>query len=290
MQKITPHLWFDKEAVEAAKFYTSVFKDSKVKNVTKIYDTPSGDCDIVSFQLMGQDFMSISAGPLFKFTPAISFLVLCNKKEEVDDLWKKLSDKGKVLMEIDKYPWSERYGWLNDKYGLSWQIILTDEKVKQRIVPSLMFTQDKCGKAEEAINLYVSVFDNSKIEKIIRYGKDEKPEKEGNIKYASFTLEGQEFTAMDSGHKHNFTFNEAISFIVECKNQEEVDYYWNKLSAFPESEQCGWIKDKYGVSWQIVPKQLGELINNDKSGRVVQAMLKMKKLDVKKLEDAYKGE
>lgn len=153
MQKITPHLWFDKEAKEAAEFYVSVFPDSKVTHVSTIHDTPSGDCDIVSFTLNGQPFMAISAGPLF-------------------------------------------------------------------------------------------------------------------------------------------TFNESISFVIPCESQEEIDWYWERLSAVPASEQCGWLKDKFGVSWQVWPTAAGEMLANgspEQIARVTQAFLKMKKFDIAALKKAYEG-
>jgi len=152
-QKIVPHLWFDKEAKEAAQFYTSIFPESKITNITTLHDTPSGDCDVVDFELTGQPFMAISAGPLFKF-------------------------------------------------------------------------------------------------------------------------------------------NESISFIVYCETQDEIDGYWEKLSAVPESEQCGWLKDKYGLSWQIVPARMDEMMRRgteDQIARLTQAFLPMKKLDIEALEAAYKG-
>jgi predicted 3-demethylubiquinone-9 3-methyltransferase (glyoxalase superfamily) len=153
-----------------------------------------------------------------------------------------------------------------------------------------MFVGDVCGKAEEAINFYTSVFNKSKIGELLRYGKNEGPDQEGTVKHAAFTLAGQEFAAMDSAHKHNFTFNEAISFIVHCEHQEEIDYFWKKLSADPTAEQCGWLKDKYGVSWQIVPTVLSRMLeDNDakKVIRVTEAFLKMKKFDIGTLKKAY---
>lgn len=153
MQKITPHLWFAKEAKEAAEFYVSVFPNSKINNVTTLHDTPSGDCDVVSFELSGQSFMAISAGPLFKF-------------------------------------------------------------------------------------------------------------------------------------------NESISFIIPCETQEEIDYYWEKLSAVPESEQCGWLKDKYGLSWQVVPAIMDEMMSKgseEQIARVTQAFLEMKKFDIAQLRKAFEG-
>lgn len=299
MQKITPHLWFDKEAKEAAGFYASVFPNSKVTNVTTIHDTPSGDCDIVSFTLAGQSFMAISAGPIFKFTPAVSFLVACTSKEEVDALWAKLSAGGTALMELGTYPFSERYGWTKDKYGLSWQVMhMGARPITQKITPTLMFVGGVCGKAEEAINLYTSVFPfdpaqgKSSIGNIMRYDASAAPDKEGTITHAGFTLFGQAFAAMDSAHKHEFAFNEAISFIVHCDTQEEIDAYWGKLSAVPTSEQCGWLKDKFGVSWQIVPTVMDAMMasgDKEKVARVTAAFMQMKKFDIAALQKAAAG-
>jgi len=293
MQKITPHLWFDKEAKEAAEFYTSVFKDSNVKDTTTLHNTPSGSVDIVTIELTGQRFTLISAGPLFKFNPSVSFLVACKTKDEVDSLWKKLSEGGTALMELGEYPFSERYGWTQDKYGLSWQVMFMGKReIKQKITSTIMFVGDVCGKAEEAINFYASVFHNARIGNILRYGQGEEPDKEGTIKHAAFTLEGRDFAAMDSAHKHNFTFNEAISLMVHCDTQKEIDYYWEKLSAVPAAEQCGWLKDKYGLSWQIVPTGMDEMMKNKdekKLARVTEAFLKMKKFDIAALKRAYEG-
>jgi len=136
-QKITPHLWFDKEAKGAAKFYTSVFPESKIKNTTTLYNTPSGSVDIVTIELLGQEFMLISAGPLFKFNEAISFIVYCDSQEEIDYYWEKLSAA----------PEAEQCGWLKDKYGLSWQIVPTvmsdmmkdkDEKRLERVTQAFL--------------------------------------------------------------------------------------------------------------------------------------------------------
>jgi len=293
MQKIRPFLWFDKEAGEAAKLYTSIFKDSKIKKITTLSNTPSGTVEIVSVELCGQGFTLMSAGPLFKFNPSVSFLVACGTKEEVEALWKKLSQEGKPLMELTEYPFSERYGWISDKYGLSWQVMFMGErKITQRITPTLMFVGKVCGKAEEAIRFYSSVFNNSKVGGILRYEKDQAPDREGTIAHAEFTLEGQEFAAMDSARTHNFAFNEAISFVVHCETQEEIDYYWQKLSFDPKAEQCGWLKDKYGLSWQIVPAVLEEMLQDKDSrkvARVTEAFLQMKKFDIAILKRAYQG-
>ncbi len=277
MQKITPQLWFDKEAVEAAEFYASVFDDSKIKFKTKIYDTPSGDCDMVGFQVMGYDFMAISAGPMFKINPSISFHSKCRSTNEVDKIWGKLRTGGTVMMELGEYPFSKRYGWIQDKYGVSWQLIHVDGDFKQRITPVLMFTGKACGKAEEAINYYASIFPGSGVQVLARYAKGEEPDREGTVKYAQYNLDGQEFGAMDSALDHKFGFNEAVSLIVNCKDQDEIDHYWKKLSAVPEAEQCGWVKDRYGVSWQIIPANMGEILGK-KPEKTTPVMLSMKKI------------
>src|SRR5215813_509856 len=139
MKTITPHLWFNNEAKEAAELYVSSIADSKIKSVRTIHGTPTGDCDIVSFELGGQPFMAISAGPLFKFNPSVSFQVKCKTVEELNAMWQKLSENGKVYLPLGAYPFSERYGWTQDRYGLSWQLMLAaGSEMKQKITPVLM--------------------------------------------------------------------------------------------------------------------------------------------------------
>lgn len=294
MGKIITHLWFDTQAKEAAEFYVATFgKNSQVKHASNLDNTPSGSVDVVTFELLGREFQAISAGPLFKFNPSVSFHVICKTIEEVDAIWKNLSQGGAVLMELGAYPFSERYGWVQDRYGLSWQIFYSGEaNVKQKITPVIMFVGGVCGKAEEAVNYWTSVFRTANIDAIQRYGKGEEPNKEGSLRYAAFSLLGEEFGAMDSAYEHAFSFYEAISFIVSCKSQDEIDYYWEKLSAVPEAEQCGWLKDQYGLSWQIVPTEMDEMMSKgsqEQIARVTEAFLKMKKFDIESLRLAYKG-
>ncbi len=292
MQKIIPHLWFDKEAKEATALYASLLPNSRVDSVNVITDTPSGDCDIVSFTLAGQEFKAISAGPYFKFNPAVSLFVYFNDEVEMERVWNKLIEGGKALMPYQEYPWAKKYGWLQDKYGLSWQISWCEDKdIKQKITPLLMFTQKFSGKAKEAIEEYNKIFPGSKIDGLFFYEEGE-GDKVGYIKHSRFTLSGQNFMAMDSSGPHEFIFNEAVSFMVNCDTQEEIDHYWSKLSAVPEAEQCGWLKDKFGVSWQIVPTIMDEMMasgDREKIDRVTQAFLKMKKFDIAKLKEAYEG-
>jgi predicted 3-demethylubiquinone-9 3-methyltransferase (glyoxalase superfamily) len=278
-QKIVPNLWFDGNAKEAIDFYTSIFPDSKITD-TAYYpkSVEEGLADfqldmagkelVIEFELGGYAFAAINAGPEFKPNPSISFMVNFDPssdeqaREHLDELWAALIDGGEALMPLDTYPYSERYGWVKDRYGFTWQLILTNPDGESRpfIIPSLMFCGPNNEHAEEAINFYLSVFKDSKLGNVSRYTDDNGPAKEGSIMFADFMLAGQWFAAMDSGTDHDFNFNEAISLLVACKDQEEIDYFWEKLSTVPEAEQCGWCKDKYGVSWQIAPENMGEMM------------------------------
>lgn len=295
MQKITPFLWFDNNAEEAVNFYKSVFEDTKIKTTTRYSEEsskaagrPKDSVMTISFEIFGHPFVAINGGPVFKLNPSVSFFVYGKTEKEVEELWKKLSAGGKILMALDKYPFSEKYGWVEDKFGVSWQVMISAGEIEQKIIPSLMFTKNS-GKAEEAINFYTSIFNDAKPGGFFRYEAGQAPDEDSSVAYADFTLEGQKFAAMDGGHMHDFSFNEAISFVVNCDDQKELDYFWNKLSAVPQAEMCGWLKDKYGVSWQIVPTVLSKYLSDKdgkKSQRVMQKVLGMKKLIIEELEKA----
>ncbi len=297
MLTIVPHLWFDKEAKEAAAFYCSTIPDSRIHSSVVLRDTPSGDCDLVSFELAGQPFMAISAGPLFKFNPSTSFILNFDPsqgrtQQDLEALWNQLLPGGSVLMPLAAYPFAPLFGWVQDRYGLSWQLILSDPGGEARpfITPALLFVGEVYGKAEEAQDFYVSLFPNAGRGATMRYPAGSEPEREGTLMYSDFMLAGQWFAAMDSAQPHNFAFNEAISFMVCCDSQTEIDHYWTKLSAVPEAEQCGWLKDKYGLSWQIVPRALGRMMQDpdpERINRVNQAVLQMKKLELAELQRAY---
>ena len=275
---IYPCLWFNGNAKEAAEFYCSVFKNSVITSDTQL---------VVTFMSAGQKFMCLNGGPQFTFNPAISFFVLCETKDEINKAWSRLLEGGSVLMPLDKYEWSSKYGWVQDRFGISWQLSYGKmEEVGQKFTPVLLFTKEQNCKAEQAIQFYTSVFEGSSIEGILRYTNDEN-ELEGTVKHAQFKLGKHVFMAMDSSLQHLFNFNEAISFVVDCETQEEIDYYWYKLTKDGEESQCGWLKDKFGISWQIVPIILEKLMSDQsKSERVVNAFLQMKKFEIEKLINA----
>lgn len=294
IHKIMTHLWFDNEAGAAGEFYLKVFKNSRLLSRRTIPGTPSGDVDSLTLEVENLNLMLLSAGPYFKINPSISFMISCKSKEEVKYYWDSFIDGGEVMMPLDKYDFSEYYGWVQDKFGVSWQIMdVGNQEIESKIRPAIMFVGDNAGKAEEALNFYVSIFRNSEIKTISRYGESFPPNTPEMINFAEFILEGQSFSIMDSAFQHEFLLNEAISFIINCEDQDEIDYYWEKLSAVPEAEQCGWIKDKYGLSWQITPSVMNDMMNDsdeEKLARVTEAFLKMKKFDLAELERAYKGE
>ena len=246
----------------------------------------------VDFELDGQVFTALNGGPQFTPNPSVSFFVYCRTKEEADSLWNRLSEGGMALMPLGEYPFSPWYGWVQDRFGVSWQVNFAENGFSRRFVPSLLFVGGHYGRAREAIAFYTSVFRDSQRGTLVSYGADQPPDREGAVQYADFQIEGQQFIVMDSALEHQFDFNEAVSFLVNCRDQEEVDYYWNRLSAVPEAEACGWLKDKFGISWQIVPVILGELMSDPDTGRserVTRAMLRMKKIDIRTLQQAYEN-
>jgi predicted 3-demethylubiquinone-9 3-methyltransferase (glyoxalase superfamily) len=284
MQKITPFLWFDGTLDEAFSTYASLFKDGEItERVTLENHGPDGDSTITlgavrlaGFEIRGGDF-----GSGFSITPAISFMVECESADDVDTLWNALIEGGFALMELGEYPFSRHYGWLQDRFGVNWQFSQADSP--QKITPSLLYVGDQFGRAEEAMKLYTQVFDDSSIGDIFRGEK-------GQVSYGPFTIAGQEFIAMEDDSDHQFTFTEGLSLYVDCADQAEVDRYWNALTANGgEESQCGWLKDPFGVSWQIIPRRLTDLTvdpDKEKAARVTQAMLQMQKIEVDKLEEA----
>lgn len=282
--KIYPCLWFDGKAGEAAAFYCSLFSHSKIT-----VNTPM----VVNFEIYGKKIMGLNGGPMYKINPSISLFVLCKNMDETNRVWSKLLEGGSVLMPIDKYSWSERYGWLQDKYGMTWQVsVVNDPNDPPSITPSMLFTGSQFGNAAEAIKHYTGIFRNSSTE--VLYPYPEGDTNAGKVMFSEFKLDGCKLIAMDGPGEHGYSFSEGVSLVVDCMDQEEVDHYWNKLTADGGQESmCAWLKDKFGVSWQIVPAKLGELMGSpdrEKAGRAIQAMLKMKKIIIADLQKAYDGE
>lgn len=290
MQNITPFLWFDKNLEEKTNYYKNIFPEFRQIGETHVIaETPNGRIEIGEFELFGRKLTFMAAGPEFKFNPSISLSVWLSDEKTLDEVWKKLVQEGEVMMEYQEYDFATKYGWCNDKFGFSWQVMLTDSEPVPSVSPHFMFTHENNGKAKEAIEFYTKLFPNSEILQIHTYGENPMNENPEHISHAEFKLGGELFFALESGQDHKFDFNESISMLITCQGQEEVDYYWNKLvSDGGEESQCGWCKDKYGISWQVVPEELGQAMSNpdpEKSKFATNAMMEMKKIIIK---DLYK--
>lgn len=278
-EKITPCLWFDNQAKEAADLYCSVFKDSRITAQSPI---------VTGIEVSGQGITLLDGGPKYRPNPSISFYYVCETTNEFDRIWKAFSKGGTVMMPADKYLWSEKYGWITDRFNISWQLgVGKFSDVGQKITPCLMFTGKQCGRADEAIAHYSSIFKDSKADGILRYGANESPDKEGNVKHAQIAFLGYKFMLMESAAAHDFTFTEGVSLTIHCETQEEIDYYWEKLTESGKESMCGWLKDKFGVSWQIIPTILSDIMGDPaRAGKAAQAFMSMRKLDIEQIVQA----
>ncbi len=269
-------LWFDKQAKEAFTFYESVFPDIKL-----ISENPF----TVNYTLAGKRFMHLNGGPEFKINPSISFFYNVDTEAEIDQMWAKLTEGGQVMMPLNSYPWSSKYGWVADKFGVNWQLML-DHVSGDKVYPNMMFTGDNNGKAAEAIEYYTSIFPDSKTVRVSPYGEGGADTAE-HLSYAQFQLCNQAYGAMDSSHMHAFQFNEGVSHLIIADSQEEIDYYWDHLTQGGKPGKCGWLQDRYGVSWQVVPSCLGKFMNNPVTApKATYAFLQMSKFIIADLEKA----
>lgn len=271
---IYPCIWFNNNGKEAAEFYCSIFPNTTFTG---------GNGMVQMLSINGQKMMFLNAGPMFAPNASVSFLIANEDGKETERLYNKLAEDGIALMPLDSYPFSKKYGWVRDKYGVTWQFY-TGEKgdVDQYFTPTLMFINAQNGRAKEAIDFYTRLFPGSKTEGILEYPQGGSEDTPGNVQHAQFNINGYTLACMDSSLNHQFNFNEGISLVVHTSNQEETDYYWNGFTKNGgEESMCAWLKDKFGLSWQIVPTRLMELLNSSdkrQSKHAMDAMLKMKKI------------
>lgn len=288
--RIATCFWHDADAEAAAALYTSLFPRSRVRGVSRY---PDGRALVAELEVDGQRVQLLNGGPIFKMNPSISTFVQLDSADEVDRVYAGLVDGGMALMPLGAYPWSPRYAWVQDRFGASWQLIVgRHEPGDPLLVPCLMFANANHGRAAEAIALYTRVFADGRTLRIEHYAPGEGPVE--TIKHGRFVIGGRELVAMDAHGGHGFTFGEGISLAVSCRDQAEVDHLWDALIADGGApSRCGWLKDRFGVSWQIVPAMLGELQargDGAATGRMFQALMGMDKLDIAGLERAYRGE
>lgn len=270
-QSISVSLWFSNSAQEAMEWYSSIFPGSRIKSSTSM---------VTNASICGVDFVGINGGPAIKINPSISFMVISEDNKEIDSLWLQLIEEGAVLMLLGSYPWSEHYGWLQDKYGVNWQFYkgrMADVN-QQKIVPTIMFCEKQQGKCEQALDFYKTVFDDFKLNGVMKYAEGPF---EGQVQHAQFSANGFLFMAMDSGVPQTFTFNEGASFIICCDDQEQIDYYWDNFTIEGEESKCGWCKDKFGISWQIIPRNIGEIMQSKTARSALMGMNKIIIADLK---------
>jgi predicted 3-demethylubiquinone-9 3-methyltransferase (glyoxalase superfamily) len=278
-EKITPCFWYNGQAKEAATLYCSVFANAKITSQSPI---------VTEINVSGHSITLLDGGPMYQPNPSISFYYICDTEQEIDRIWNAFVKEGTVNMPLEKYPWSEKYGWVTDKYGISWQVALDKiNKVGQKITPCLLFTGNQYGRVDEAIAHYADIFKTQHVDGILRYSANELPDQEGKVKHAQIALNDQKFMLMESAMPHPFTFSEGVSLTIHCKTQEEIDYYWERLTESGEESRCGWLKDKFGVSWQIIPTILGKLMSDPaKAGKAAQAFMAMRKLNIEQIVQA----
>lgn len=294
MQRLTPCIWFINEGEEAAKLYTSAFKNSSIGKSARygeagaeVSGQKKGSVMTVDFQIAGQSILALNGGPgVFEHTPSVSLFGICGSVEEVDAIYKKLSPGGKTLMELGEYFFSKRFAFFTDKFGVHWQLIY-EPGATQKVIPALLFGGERQGYGPKAIQFYLSLFKNARTLSDRRYEKGEVG-KEGTVMHARLSLDGSELAIMDAGHNAPMPASGAISLIINCKDQSEVDYYWEQIGKKGQESQCGWINDEFGVTWQVTPIEMDQLFTGDpaKTERAFAAMLKMKKLDINKLRAA----
>jgi predicted 3-demethylubiquinone-9 3-methyltransferase (glyoxalase superfamily) len=276
--QLYPCLWFDGQAKEAAGFYCGLFGQSKITAENPL---------VVSFELEGKKFMGLNGGPQFKITAGISIFVTHNDREKLEKLWQQLAHDGSPLIPLGQYPWAPLYGWVKDRFGTTWQLMLGELPPHgQTLAVSFLFAGAQMGKAQAAIDFYTGIFPNAAKHHVELYqANDAQPE--GFLKFGHFSLNGESFAAMDGPGDHQFAFGEGFSLVVECDTQAQINHYWAALTDGGSESQCGWLKDRFGVSWQIVPTVLGQLMGDpEKAPRVMAAFMKMKKFDIAALQEA----
>lgn len=266
MATIVPHLWFKHSAPEAVAFYTSVFDDSAIQWQTTLHDTPDGDSEQLAFTLLGIDFYGFADNPVSTFTRSLSLSVLCQTREERAHYIQLFQAKGSEIATDS----------LVDPYGLTWHFLIDETNPSQRILPTIQFKD--ATTRQEALAYYPTVFEKSRV--IEEKDKDPILEIEG-FRILFHVVEGEPEA-----------FTESFSFEVNCPTQERIDYYWEQLSADPEAEACGWVKDRFGISWQIGTSEMDAMLQTDDEeakARAVQALLPMKKIDIEAIKRAFSG-
>ncbi|HJG79909.1 MAG TPA: VOC family protein [Brevibacterium senegalense] len=301
MTQLTPHIWCNRTAEEAADLYTRTFR--QVREIARSHypteDLPdfqksfAGQVVSLELEIHGCPVGFINADDIFRPNPAAGFMVhistahVDDPTTYIDEIHDRLIDGGHALMPLGEYPFSPRYAWIEDRYGVSWQLFVSPDDAPPRpfLVPALLFSGQAQNRCAEAVVTYTSLFPGAEAGTVATYPEPTGPARAGDVMFSEMRLgpDGDDptrepwVTAMDSGVEQPFTFTEGFSLMVRVRDQEEIDRLWDVLSTVPEKEACGWCCDEYGVSWQIVPEDIDEIMEIPGAH---QRMLEMKKLDI----------
>jgi predicted 3-demethylubiquinone-9 3-methyltransferase (glyoxalase superfamily) len=295
MTTLSLTLWFAEGGRMAADRYLEVIPGSKLIYHRSLPGTPGGTAEVTSIALPGIGLEFLTAQPGFPRNPSITLSARCRSREGAVALWQALSDGGVEMMPFQDYPFSPLFGWCTDRFGVSWQVqLVPDATTDLEIVPVLMFVGENLGNAGNAARLYTSAIPASDYsdDSMVLYGAEAPEEIRGMVMIGESIIAGSRVAVMDSPGPHTFGFTEGTSLVVLCDTQEEVDKVWSALSAVPEAEQCGWLKDRFGVSWQVVPRDMERMMtsaSDDALARVIACFLPMKKFDIATLRAAEAG-
>lgn len=286
---IVPNLWMKRSAEDAAHFYAEAF-EAVVRRRTFYpnVDLPpfqqefAGQTLTIELDILGCPFVLINAGD--EFTPSVANSFFINfdplydrsARENLDRTWEKLTDGGKILMDLGEYPFSPHYGWVEDRFGYSWQLMLTNPGGEQRppVIPCLLFGGNQQNQAASALEYYGKVFSPSHVGGLYTYPEENGSVTSGAVMFSDIELAGNWFVLMDAA-AGEAEFSEAVSYEIRVGTQDDIDYFWERLSAVPEAAVCGWVKDQFNVSWQIVPDSIEDLMLSPGAWKKLQAMSKI---------------
>ncbi len=269
--KITPCLWFENQALQAAEFYCKTFQNSFIIESTEAS---------VKFSLNNRDFVAMNGRGHVQINDTTSFSVYCGSDQEIDRLYQALGDDGEVMMALGPYPWARKYAWVKDKFGVSWQLDVDPINNPQNIVPSIMFVNEQAPNLKEAITFYHQIFPNPHLLFEMPF-PPQMHMPEGSLRFAQHKLDGYIFNFMSSHTKHENEINKGVSFIITCSDQDEIDKYWNALiTKGGKPQKFGWLQDRYGITWQILPENLAILMEDEVN---VHKLMEMTKIELEKL-------
>ncbi|HVP66851.1 MAG TPA: VOC family protein [Anaeromyxobacteraceae bacterium] len=294
--RIVPCLWLDDQAEAAARHWIRALGGRLVaaSRYPESFDNPArrprGSVLAVELEAGGVRFTALNGGPRFRPNPSVSFFVMLPSADEVDRVHEVLAEGGETLMPLRAWPWSERYGWVQDRYGVSWQLMLARDP-GPRVVPCLLFAGAQAGRAEVAMAFWTAALPGGRVVSVSRYQAGEGPV--GQVKHGRFQLLGQDLAATDSHLGHGFAFDEGVSLQVRCRDQAEVDRCWAILADGGSHGRCGWLRDRFGVSWQVVPDAITHWLSEGVPAareRACRAIWSMEKLDAAAIDGAWEGE